>query len=103
MNQTWRERSAWIEAHQTQDALIALYLILLYELDPASKALEDALLNACEIVDYALTEESVKKVEDAIDERCRVEDPERLKLRQAARARAQPLGTSDGGSESSTR
>lgn len=100
----WRVHSGWVGKHVSQDALIAVYLELLRDLDPAPDEIENALLDACEIVWYALTPESLKRVEAAIDEKCRVEDPERYKLRQAARARVQPLVTPEGGgNDNSTR
>jgi hypothetical protein len=95
LSRTWRDHAEWVGEHVPQECLIALYLVLVDEVGAADE--NDDLYDACDVVWYALTEESLARAEALIDEKCRVEDPERYKLRLAARARAQSLGSSAGG------
>jgi hypothetical protein len=95
LSQTWRDHAGWVEEHVSQDSLIALYLVLVEEVGSAGE--DDELYDACDVVWYALTEESLARAEALIDEKCRVEDPERYRLRMAARARTQSLASSAGG------
>lgn len=110
-NRTWYDHARWVQEHVPQESLERLYPILLDELLPINQAEEDSpqgqlaehLYGTLDIVWYAMSEETIARVEARSDERLRVEDPERWKEVQENRARlAESLAAREAGAPEAT-